>query len=225
MKLKTFLSILAFHLILQHPIFGQSYLGIKFGLVRSNLLFKPNYYTDFQPQFKSGLMGSIGFRTYLNKRCSVEFDMQYTSMGYKVRDYRIQNNPSGGVVQTVSGPDDFIVTSLNYISIPVSLFFDIYHTEKSGINLHSGFAPGLFFSGSVKARGLSWEFNPEIDFSSISFFWQSGIGFHFLPSEKIAIRADLNYTLGSPPIQYYRFGLDYFYNQALFLNFGISRKL
>jgi|GEM_PF-2577309 hypothetical protein len=214
MKFKISLAILAFHLILQHPIFGQSYLGINFGIVQSNLDISVNDFKEYSPKFKTGFCTSLSLRTYVTKRLSLEFDAQYAALGSNI--------------QVGSRQQDILRLNFNYFSIPVSLYFDVFQQEKITLNLHSGIAPGLMVSGEIIDDADTEKLGPGEDIFSLDAFWQSGAGLQFMPSDKVALRADVNYVKGLLNVN-----LDedsdnqelLIKNKALFFNLGVAVKL
>jgi hypothetical protein len=182
MKIKICLAFIAFNLGLYESAFSQTFLGVKFGLVRSNLNLNRDDFRGDIPKYKSGIAASLGLRTYLSKKLSLEFDAQYAAMGSNV--------------QVGSRKEDILRLNFNYLSIPVSLYFDVLQREKISLNLHSGIAPGILISGEIIDDVETEKLGPAEDIFSFDVFWQSGIGFQYMPAEKLAFRADLNNLKG-----------------------------
>jgi len=210
MKFKICLAFIAFNLGLYESAFSQTFLGVKFGLVQSNLNLNRDDFRGDTPKYKSGISASFGLRTYLSKKLSLEFDAQYAAMGSNV--------------QVGSREEDILRLNFNYFSIPVLLYFDVLQREKFSLNLQTGIAPGILISGEIIDDVDTEKLGPAEDIFSFDVFWQSGIGFQFMPAEKMAVRADLNYVKGLLDVN-----LDgdseQMKNKAISLTLGVSLKI
>ena len=183
--------------------FGQIKLYPKVGVVVSSQSLKfgeDEDRTNKEIQNKAGYVAGIGFETKAYKSLSVSAAFNYTQLGYTDKDKRsnwLQKREY----------------SLDYLTVPVALKYNILHKDLSTFYLSFGGYSGVFLDGKLTTETESPQEVPNYYSSEDEirvndrhtfdrFDWGvnfgCGIEFQFLRSDFIL---DANYALGLANVQ------------------------
>jgi hypothetical protein len=205
---RQLISVLYFILIFQFNVPAQTLIGLKAGIVDSDLItvFNPGITgADDYKDNKFGISASLFFQKYVSKKFSIELNFRSSNMGTKFFS--------------------IVRYNLFYLSTPVILGFDLIQKKNISIYLNSGFSPALFSGGSVGYGQSMSRIEPVQQIRRFDIFWEAGTGVVFFPTENFAIKTDINIIRGLTNVSGNQPELfSYIRNKANSYTVGIAQK-